>query len=401
MNIEMNQLFKAYNQRPIAYHRIYSQVTGGGISGLVLSQIMYWWYACGEKEFYKTDESFYKEIGVGKYEFRAAKDKIKTMRIINTVIKKNPARTHYSVNIDKLFQLTIEKLTSLEGSESLEYEPMNMEKPNTEPMNMEKPNLEKPYCELGKTQFMNMEKPNTIYKETNKESNKDSKRITPPLSKTLSKASSNPKTYPTDSDEYLLASYMIELILERKPNFYQSRFEKPSYKEELIQKWCISAKRLLVTDKIELSRVIDAIDYTAVTPFFSSNILSLDKLRARFDEIELSMQRDGFKVFKEPDDPNAEITKKVIRSYGILINNLNYQPLKLEDKLKFIETSKKMIAFYESHSIIRKNWLEYLAKCMEKNYKDKGDTLYPGHMSSKHTWEVLMPQFIAELGIGR
>jgi len=101
------------------------------------------------------------------------------------------------------------------------------------------------------------------------------------------------------------------------------------------------------------------------------------------------------------EDPNVELTNSIIKIYGSLINNKEYEPLNNSEKNKFIETSKKMIEYYTKHSIIRRNWIKYLMKCLIKNYKEKGDIIHPGHLCSRKTWEVLMPQFLAELGIGR
>jgi len=73
LNQDLNQMLRLLNQKPIAYQRIYAQITKSLTAGLLLSQVVYWWYACKETEFYKTDRSFAEELFMGNSEFRNAK----------------------------------------------------------------------------------------------------------------------------------------------------------------------------------------------------------------------------------------------------------------------------------------------------------------------------------------
>ena len=113
----VSQLLKAFNQKPVAYQRIYSQITGSVTAGLLLSQMVYWWYANQEREFYKTDSNFSEELGMGGSEFRSAKAVLKKLELIIIEIKQIPAKTHYRVNIDKLTEL----ITSLPKIDKLVY----------------------------------------------------------------------------------------------------------------------------------------------------------------------------------------------------------------------------------------------------------------------------------------
>jgi hypothetical protein len=99
----------------------------------------------------------------------------------------------------------------------------------------------------------------------------------------------------------------------------------------------------------------------------------------------------------EPD-PNPELTHKLIRMYAKLINNKDFEPNRRQ-KPKFIEASKKLIEFFKNKGLCEKNWVHYLRGCLYANYTDKGDVLYPGNLSSNHTWSVLIPQYLIELGV--
>ena len=80
-------LLKSFSQRPIAYQKIYAQITNSITAGLLLSQIVYWWYAVGEREFYKTDEKFRDELAMGPSEFKRAKSLLKKIKLISTTRK--------------------------------------------------------------------------------------------------------------------------------------------------------------------------------------------------------------------------------------------------------------------------------------------------------------------------
>lgn len=97
-------------------------------------------------------------------------------------------------------------------------------------------------------------------------------------------------------------------------------------------------------------------------------------------------------------DPESELTVKLIRSFGILINNTSFKPYNTGQMEKFIKASQQFRKFYKDRMVIKKNQIEYLAKCLTKNYKDSGNVLHPGHLCGDYTWNILMPQFLEELG---
>ena len=88
-------LLKSLCERPVAYHRIFARITGSVTAGLLLSQIVYWWGAMEEKEFWKTDKDLTEELTMGQKELKNAKAKLKKLGIIRTVLKGVPCRTFY------------------------------------------------------------------------------------------------------------------------------------------------------------------------------------------------------------------------------------------------------------------------------------------------------------------
>jgi len=112
----IKQLFKEFQEKPIAYQRIYSELTGSVVAGLVLSQLVYWDKAMKHKWFYKTDQDFSDELEIGLYELRGAKKKIKELKLVEIKLKGIPAKTNYKVNTD----LLISKIISLRKNRKLD-----------------------------------------------------------------------------------------------------------------------------------------------------------------------------------------------------------------------------------------------------------------------------------------
>lgn len=105
---QMTQALRLLHQRPIAYYPAYAQLLGSVTSGVYLSQVMYWWAAAGD-DFYKTDAEMIQETYLSAGEIRTAKKQIKAMGCVAIKAKGVPPVTHYTVNIEQLF----EKLASL------------------------------------------------------------------------------------------------------------------------------------------------------------------------------------------------------------------------------------------------------------------------------------------------
>ena len=99
MKAEINSVLQALNQRPIAFHPIYKELTGSYEGALLLSQIMYWYSATG-REFYKTNDDFREELFMTEREFRRAKAAIKSVPFIKVKRRGVPAKTYYSINFD-------------------------------------------------------------------------------------------------------------------------------------------------------------------------------------------------------------------------------------------------------------------------------------------------------------
>jgi len=98
----MKNLLIQLNQRPIAVYPIYIKITGSVNAGLLLSQLMYWYGAVNGRIFYKSDAEIMEETCLSESELRTAKNKLKLMSFMEIKAKGVPAKTHYSINAEKL-----------------------------------------------------------------------------------------------------------------------------------------------------------------------------------------------------------------------------------------------------------------------------------------------------------
>lgn len=86
--------------RPIAFHRIFSVISGGVTSGLFLSQAVYWSARATHRDgwFYKTQKEWEEETTLSRYEQQTARDKLKRLNIIEERRAGIPAKLYYKVN---------------------------------------------------------------------------------------------------------------------------------------------------------------------------------------------------------------------------------------------------------------------------------------------------------------
>jgi len=112
--------------------------------------------------------------------------------------------------------------------------------------------------------------------------------------------------YSPDADEFRLAEMLFEEIVTRKPDF-----KKPN-----LQKWAVHVGRMLKLDNRKVARIGEVIRWCQQDGFWQNNILSTEKLRDKFDQLELRMQ--------ETQKGNHNGKRKVYRTdtrYESAINN--------------------------------------------------------------------------------
>jgi hypothetical protein len=124
----MKNLLIQLNQRPIAVYPIYIKITGSVNAGLLLSQLMYWYGAVNGRIFYKSDSEIMEETCLSESELRTAKNKLKSMSFIEIKAKGVPAKTHYSINAEKL----ISEIHNISSVKSTKLKKRNQQNCNSE-----------------------------------------------------------------------------------------------------------------------------------------------------------------------------------------------------------------------------------------------------------------------------
>jgi phage replication O-like protein O len=88
------------------------------------------------------------------------------------------------------------------------------------------------------------------------------------------------KIFRPNSDEFRLSELLLNLILERKPDF-----KKPN-----LQNWSKHIDRMIRLDKRTPERIEAVIRWCQADPFWQTNILSSEKLRTQFDQLEMKVR---------------------------------------------------------------------------------------------------------------
>ena len=91
------------------------------------------------------------------------------------------------------------------------------------------------------------------------------------------------ENFSDDSVEFRLANYLYQHILKRKPTF-----KKPN-----LRAWAQEADYLLRLDKRPLETCKAIILWCQADQFWQNNILSIKKLRAQFDQLEMKKNSNG------------------------------------------------------------------------------------------------------------
>lgn len=101
----LKKFIKDMNQRPVTYYPIYRNIMGSVAGGVMLSQLMFWWGAVKEDEFYKSDAELMKETGLTEWEVKNEKFKLRSLGFIEYRMGGTPRSTHYKVDYDKFIDL--------------------------------------------------------------------------------------------------------------------------------------------------------------------------------------------------------------------------------------------------------------------------------------------------------
>jgi len=129
-------ILKGLSQRPVSYYKVYREIAGSTVGGIMLSQLVYWFTATGKDIIFKIDEDWVEELDLSDAEIRGGKSKLKELDFLRIESRGVPAKTHYTIDWE-LLAMAVENGT------------INMEKKRAK---MEKKKLEKASKRANKAQ---------------------------------------------------------------------------------------------------------------------------------------------------------------------------------------------------------------------------------------------------------
>ena len=112
------------------------------------------------------------------------------------------------------------------------------------------------------------------------------------------------KTYVEGSDELRLSKLLFDLIQKRKPDF-----KKPN-----LQAWAKYINLMIHKDRRKVSVITEVIKWAQLSDFWQNNILSTQKLRKQFDQLELKMNQEvpiSGNLIDTHSNPTCEKCQKV------------------------------------------------------------------------------------------
>lgn len=105
---ELKIIFRKLNSKPIVVQPLYIDLAGSITAGMMLSQMVYWWYAMDEKPFWKTNEDWQHELRMGRDELLLAKKNLRKLKFIKMDVKGAPPKTYFSIDTEALIKALVE-----------------------------------------------------------------------------------------------------------------------------------------------------------------------------------------------------------------------------------------------------------------------------------------------------
>jgi len=108
---------------------------------------------------------------------------------------------------------------------------------------------------------------------------------------TINKKNSRKRVYDESSIHFILAKRLYDRILENNPN----------HKKPNLQNWANDIRLMMERDKRTQKQIEYVIDWCQQNNFWKSNILSVAKLREKFDQLVIQIKSNKEKVTKKPN----------------------------------------------------------------------------------------------------
>lgn len=199
-----------------------------------------------------------------------------------------------------------------------------------------------------------------------------------------------------------LSCLLYEEIIKNRPGYFDWKLHSDKCAiVKIILNWCEDIDKLIRIDKREPDLVLDVITWCQQDSFWAQNVKSAETLRKQFPKLHERMDEDkpGATTVCRTRDMHPEITQKLIKQYTRDFLAGRETQWEAKDKEKFIKAARILVKFAHDGKLRQENVPGYLMRCLYLNYTEEEKAVLPGHLCSKRTWDVLMPQYLRELGV--
>ena len=197
-----------------------------------------------------------------------------------------------------------------------------------------------------------------------------------------------------------LSCLLYDEIVITRPGYFDWRLHSDKCAiAKIILNWCVDIDKLIRKDGRCPELVLDVILWCQRNDFWAQNIKSAEKLRKQFPKLHEQMDKDQNIGICRTRDIYPEITKELITLFIKDFLAGRKVEWSVQDKEKFIKAAVLVVKFAKEGKLMQNNVPGYLIQCLNINYADEEKAVIPGHLCSSRTWDVLMPQYLRELGV--
>ena len=199
-----------------------------------------------------------------------------------------------------------------------------------------------------------------------------------------------------------LSCVLYEEIIKNRPGYFDWRLKSDKGAiAKIILNWCEDIDKLIRRDGRAPGLVLDVILWCQQDKFWAQNIKSAETLRKQFPRLHEQMDKDNNKDTGvcRTRDMFPEITQELTKQYTKTFLSGREVDWPAQDKEKFIKAASLVVKFAKEGKLIQTNVPGYLMRCLFTNYTEEEKAVVPGHLCTSRTWDVLMPQYLRDLGV--
>lgn len=380
---EAQNMLSSLLDTPIVCNRIFAEITGSLSAGTLLTFLI----KNSQSGFSRLidavelrDDVFRANLSMSTSEIYSAKRQLKQVGFVETKIQGHPIKTLYTFNGCLIQEAVVKRLSELKKP------PASITKGAETYVQQRCNSTSKDIIIVSDTCKKKPNKEEERVKE-NKERSRKRKEL----------------DYKEDDTEYQLAKYLHDQIVNRRPNFFGLQERSSSQIKKKIKNWAKEMDFIIHprNDGRDPEEALDVLVWSQKDIFWQKVITSPYKLREKYGQLLDYKESEGKNnQTQEPiKDTHPETTNLLIQLYSKEFLGGKIPDWPPTDKGKFIRASRKISTFAKEADLSISNVPGYVIRCLKSNFANYGKAVHPGNLCSDNTWNILMPQYLNELGI--